>query len=173
MENGLSHPRCFSRYRITLLPVALLVVLLLSGCGVKIVGVPSWGSTRGDASTVARVVKTAQSQIGARYRSGGTTPSGFDCSGLIWWAYRQHGVTVPRVTSDQAKAGISVKRRSMRAGDILVFNTRQGRTGLHTGIYAGNGLFVHSPSSGSRVRQDKLSMDYWDKRLVRVRRIIR
>ncbi|MEG2005781.1 MAG: C40 family peptidase [Bilophila sp.] len=150
---------------------ALFCVLLLSGCGVKIVGMPSWES--GGNASAARVVKTAQSQIGTRYRSGGTTPSGFDCSGLIWWAYRQNGVNVPRMTADQARAGFGVNRRSMRAGDILVFNTRQGRTGLHTGLYTGNGRFVHSPSSGKRVRQDSLSQEYWDRRLVKIRRILR
>ena len=130
---------------------------------------------RYEASSLgARVAQTARSQIGAHYRLGGTTPKGFDCSGLIWWAYRQHGINVPRVTDAQAKAGYGVGRGiAMRPGDILVFDTRRGRTGLHTALYTGNGRFVHSPTSGKRVREDSLSQEYWKKRLIRVRRIVR
>ena len=118
--------------------------------------------------------QTARSQIGAHYRLGGTTPKGFDCSGLIWWAYRQHGINVPRVTDAQAKAGYGVGRGiAMRPGDILVFDTNRGRTGLHTALYTGNGRFVHSPTSGKRVREDSLAQEYWKKRLIRIRRIVR
>ena len=119
------------------------------------------------------VVDRAYSQLGKPYRYGGSTPRGFDCSGLIWWAYRQHGVTVPRVTTDQARAGKAVKANAMRPGDVLVFKSRSSARGLHTALYAGNGTFVHSPSSGSRVRTDKIANSYWSKRLIRVRRILR
>ena len=150
----------------------LCCAVLLSGCGTKYISAPTWDG-RGDGSIGSSVAQMARSQVGSRYRAGGTTPSGFDCSGLIWWVYRQHGISVPRVTDAQAKAGSGVSRSAMRPGDILVFDTNRGRTGLHTGIYIGNGRFVHSPTSGKRVREDPISMEYWDKRLIRVRRIVR
>lgn len=84
------------------------------------------------------------------------------------------GSMSPRVTDAQAKAGYGVGRGiAMRPGDILVFDTNRGRTGLHTALYTGNGRFVHSPTSGKRVREDSLAQEYWKKRLIRIRRIVR
>lgn len=148
---------------------------LLSGCGAKTITGLVWRETETarPSGSASAVVRSALSQVGKPYRYGGSTPRGFDCSGLIWWAYRQNGVTVPRVTRDQAKAGSAVKANALRPGDILVFNTRSGGSGLHTALYAGNGTFVHSPSSGNRVRTDKLSNAYWSKRLIKMRRVLR
>ncbi len=179
MANLPEHPSC-SRIPCSLgagswlRALALCLAVLLAGCGPTIIGVPDWssGGSR-DSGLGVRVAQTARSQIGVRYRLGGTTPRGFDCSGLIWWAYRQHGINVPRVTEDQANAGFGVSRGAMRAGDILVFRTRQGRTGLHTALYTGRGNFVHSPSSGKKIREDNLSQEYWKRRLIRIRRIVR
>ena len=80
----------------------LCLALLLSGCGTTYISAPDYGGRYDTSSLGARVAQTARSQIGAHYRLGGTTPKGFDCSGLIWWAYRQHGINVPRVTDAQA-----------------------------------------------------------------------
>ena len=97
----------------------LCLALLLSGCGTTYISAPDYGGRYDTSSLGARVAQTARSQIGAHYRLGGTTPKGFDCSGLIWWAYRQHGINVPRVTDAQAKAGYGVGRGiAMRPGDI-------------------------------------------------------
>ena len=104
--------------------------------------------------------------------SGGTTPRGFDCSGLIWWAYRKHGITIPRLTEDQAKVGISVKKHAVQPGDIIIFKTCKGRSGLHTGMYTGNGQFIHSPTKGKRVRHDHMENTYWKKKLYVIRRVI-
>ena len=150
----------------------LVALLLLGGCSSKIV-VPEPVSDSG-SQMATRVVKSAQSQKGVRYRMGGTTPKmGFDCSGLILWAYAQHGVKVPRITKDQARAGSRVSRSEMRTADILVFRTRSGPTGLHTALYVGNGRFVHSPSRGRTVCIDSLQDSYWGPRLIEVRRILR
>lgn len=118
------------------------------------------------------IVRTASSQEGKRYRMGGASPyRGFDCSGLIWWAYRQNGLKVPRVTVDQARAGYAVPKNSPRPGDIMVFRTSGGPRGLHTGIYAGNNTFIHSPSRGKTVRRENME-PYWGNRLIAVRRIV-
>ena len=68
---------------------------------------------------------------------------------------------------------VLAEKGAMRPGDILVFDTNRGRTGLHTALYTGNGRFVHSPTSGKRVREDSLAQEYWKKRLIRIRRIVR
>lgn len=88
----------------------LCLALLLSGCGTTYISAPDYGGRYDTSSLGAGSLRSARSQIGAHYRLGGTTPKGFDCSGLIWWAYRQHGINVPRVTDAQAKAGYGVGR---------------------------------------------------------------
>ena len=119
-----------------------------------------------------KVVKTAYTQIGKQYRLGGSSPtSGFDCSGLIWWAYKQHGIKVPRITSDQAKIGKSIPRKKMRSGDIMVFRTASGPRGLHTGLYAGSRSFIHSPRSGKKVCMEYIDNSYWKKNLIAIRRV--
>lgn len=151
----------------------LLLLLLLTGCGMKTISGVADLFGMGSSYTPDspnRVARTAQAQIGRFYRFGGSSPSsGFDCSGLIWWAFKQHGIRVPRVTSDQARAGLAV--RKPQPGDILVFRINRGGTGLHTGLYTSSGRFVHSPSSGNRVRMDSLSDSYWKSRLSAIRRI--
>ena len=124
------------------------------------------------ASKVSDVIKTAKSYIGTPYVFGGTTPKGFDCSGLIWWTYKQHGLRIPRVTADQAKAGHKVAAAHARPGDIVVFRTDSSPRGLHTGIYAGGDSFIHSPSAGKKVSMASMKSPYWRDRLVSVRRIL-
>ncbi len=146
------------------------LVLFLSGCGAQTFLFP-W--TEPEPLPVGqKIIGTAHTQIGRVYRFGGASPAGgFDCSGLIWWAYRQHGMSVPRVTKDQAKVGTSVSLKQARAGDIVVFRISGRGTGLHTALYAGDGHFIHSPSSGKRVRYDNMSNPYWRSRLRSIRRL--
>ena len=112
--------------------------------------------------------------MGARYKNGGNAPGkGFDCSGFIQWAYKQQGITVPRVTTDQARAGrLVAPKEGLQPADILVFKNRQGPRGLHTGLYAGDGQFIHSPRAGQRVRAESLEVAYWKNSLIGARRLI-
>lgn len=151
--------------------MALLLVcaVLLTACG-AFRSAPDGGPAPESAQ---KVVKTAYTQMGKKYRAGGASPQkGFDCSGLIWWAYRQNGLKVPRITSDQASAGQQVSLSSARQGDILVFRTGSGPRGLHTGIYAGGNSFIHSPRRGENVRVESLNVPYWRNSLVAVRRVV-
>lgn len=154
-----------------------LAFLLISvpGCApTRITGLATAPPTSRSASLLGlKVARTASTQIGRPYRSGGETPNkGFDCSGLIYWSYLQNGVKVPRVTTDQARAGRSVPRNKLQPGDIVVFRARSGPNGLHTGIYTGQGKFIHSPNSRSKVRVDALSTPYWAKTFMTARRIV-
>lgn len=116
------------------------------------------------------IVATARRQTGVPYRSGGTTPQkGFDCSGLIFWVYGQHGVSVPRLAKAQASYGRPVSSSSLQHGDIVAFRINGA---YHTGIYSGNGKFIHSPSSGNRVREESLSTAYWRRSYVGARRFL-
>lgn len=120
------------------------------------------------------LVRTAYTQIGNNYAAGCASPrKGFDCSGLVWWAYRQHGYKIPRTTTEQARAGKPIHKSKLKAGDILVFKTGDSPRGLHTGLYAGSDQFIHSPSSGKNIRLDSIRSRYWSQNLVAARRILR
>jgi cell wall-associated NlpC family hydrolase len=119
------------------------------------------------------VVCTARSQIGTRYKNGGASPdTGFDCSGFVAWVYGRHGVSIPRTTEAQAQAGRAVPPSRMRPGDLVVFIISR-QQGMHTGIYSGDGKFIHSPSSGKSVREESVHSSYWKQRLLSARRILR
>ncbi len=146
--------------------ILVFCILLLTACGTSRY---KGGKSSG---TGYEVVKTAKSQIGKKYRYGGESPQkGFDCSGLIWWAYKKHGLKVPRVTTGQAKVGTSVKKSKAKPGDIVVFKMSRRSRALHTGIYVGNNNFIHSPSTGSKVRIESLNT-YWEPKLRAVRRVV-
>lgn len=96
------------------------------------------------------VVQTALAAMGEPYRWGGTsTDQGFDCSGLVWYAYAEHGVRLPRVSRDQARAGrpLPAELARLRPGDILLFADRPGAV-THVGLYVGEARFIHATTSG-------------------------
>jgi hypothetical protein len=117
-----------------------------------------WPASNTSASGAARrVVPAAERYIGVPYLYGGTSPeSGFDCSGFVQYVYGQQGVDLPRTSRQMAGAGIAVdpSRRSLAVGDLMLFS--QGGRISHVAIYAGNGRFIHSSSSGKGVRYDDL-----------------
>lgn len=99
--------------------------------------------------------------LGSPYRFGGANPrSGFDCSGLVQYSFRRAGVQVPRSTRAQRSASNAVRLSDLRRGDLLFFD-QEGKKSSHVGIYVGKGEFVHAPSSGRRVRRDRLDAPYW------------
>jgi cell wall-associated NlpC family hydrolase len=100
-------------------------------------------------------VSTGEQYIGTPYRYGGTSPrTGFDCSGFVQYVYGQQGVSLPRTSRQMAGAGIAVNTSSLVVGDLMLFS--QGGRISHVAIYAGNGRFIHSSSSGNGVRYDDL-----------------
>ena len=112
----------------------------------------------------------ALKMVGKPYRYGGATPSGFDCSGLILFSYRQAGVKLPHNTDRQREVSRSIGRASLRRGDLVFFDL-EGKKNSHVGIYLGDGRFVHAPSSGKHVRTDKLDAPFWKKHFSEARRL--
>jgi cell wall-associated NlpC family hydrolase len=124
------------------------------------------------------VIATAAEAMGKPYEFGGTGENGegFDCSGLIQYAYGKHGIVLPRQSRDQAREGVKVDRKLSRLlpGDLLTFSNR-GRAVTHVGLYMGDGRFIHSATKGVQVSILSAEDPYgrwWYKRWVGVRRVI-
>jgi cell wall-associated NlpC family hydrolase len=115
----------------------------------------------------ARAAAVALEAVGIPYRWGGASPaSGFDCSGLVYWAYGRLGVEVPHSSYALYESGRRVARSRMKPGDLLFFS------GLgHVGLYLGRGRMVHAPQSGRTVEVVSLSSSHYGLRLVGARRI--
>jgi cell wall-associated NlpC family hydrolase len=114
-----------------------------------------------------RAVKIALKAVGVPYRWGGTSPaSGFDCSGLVRWAYGRVGISLPHSSYALYGRGRGVPRSRMKPGDLVFFS------GLgHVGLYVGHGRMVHAPHSGSRVQVVALGGPSYGGTLVGARRI--
>lgn len=116
------------------------------------------------------IAHIAQSMVGVPYRYGGSTPAGFDCSGLVYYAYVKAGVPVPRTAADLRKQSTPIPNQQLRPGDLVFFDTSWRSE--HVGIYVGGGDFVHAPSSGKRVSRASIREGYYAKRLKQAGRLI-
>jgi murein DD-endopeptidase len=149
--------------RLRLLPPSLLLLLALGGCAFKPIDGGQSQAARSAADTAVRMV-------GKPYRYGGSTPAGFDCSGLVYYSYARAGVSVPRNTDGLRRATRPVSHRDLRPGDLLFFD-QNGRKASHVGIYLGNSEFVHAPSTGRHVYIANFEDDYWQRYFVGARRV--
>ena len=141
-----------------------------SGCagqGPKPEVYPSVGKPSG-----AAIVRTAEALLGTPYRSGGTLPDGFDCSGLVAYVFARQGWEVPRDVKGQAAIGGKVARAGLRAGDLAFFTTT-GPGATHVAIVVDRNRFIHAPKSGAVVRIESLQSAYWAKRFLFGRRLTR
>jgi cell wall-associated NlpC family hydrolase len=116
-----------------------------------------------------RAATIALRAVGIPYRWGGSSPAtGFDCSGLVYWAYGHLGIDVPHSSYALYDTGRRVPQSRMKAGDLLFFS------GLgHVGIYVGRGRMVHAPHSGTRVQVVSLRGSSYGGRVIGVRRLVR
>ncbi|MEK6274644.1 MAG: C40 family peptidase [Actinomycetota bacterium] len=120
-------------------------------------------------TTGERAATIALRAVGVPYHWGGTSPtSGFDCSGLVYWAYGRLGIKLPHSSYALYGEGRRVARSRMKPGDLVFF------WGLgHVGIYVGRGRMVHAPHSGTRVQVVRLGNSHYGRALIGVRRIAR
>ncbi len=120
----------------------------------KIISAPATsGSGRGQA-----IVNSAKKYLGVPYVWGGTSPRGFDCSGLVQYVCRQNGISVPRVAASQRGAGRYVSRANLQPGDLVFFGN--GGRVTHVGIYIGNGNMIHAPQTGDVVKVSSINSSY-------------
>jgi cell wall-associated NlpC family hydrolase len=155
--------------------VLMAVVVIAAGCAPAPIRAPSGAdqppaTMRPESARDAAVL--AVTLVGVPYRYGGASPdSGFDCSGLVWYVYRQAaGLALPRSTAEMERAGRPVGQDDMRPGDLVFYNTL-GRPFSHVGIYVGERRFIHAPSSGGAVEIVSMQNTYWARRFSGVRRL--
>ena len=124
-------------------------------------------STKGMAA-----LEIAKSCLGIPYVYGGSSTSGFDCSGLVYYCYQQVGVTLNRVADDQMKNGVYVDKSELQPGDIIGFTSGDSSYISHVGIYAGNGMMIHAPQTGDVVKYESLLTGSYSLRYAGARRIV-
>lgn len=118
------------------------------------------------------VMVNALSLTGVRYKYGGNSPeTGFDCSGFVRYVFKQAtSLTLPRSAIEISQLGTTIPRHELQPGDLVFFNTLKSAFS-HVGIYVGNNRFIHSPSSGGKVRVESMQDGYWAKRFNGAQRI--
>lgn len=122
------------------------------------------------ASSNSNLIQTALDCRGSRYRRGGTSRGGFDCSGFTRYVFAKYGISLPHSSAAQAKMGSPISRNELKSGDLVFFQTyRRGIS--HVGIFIGNEQFVHAATYGRGVRVDSLNSGYYSARYRCARRV--
>lgn len=153
-------------------PILILsFVLALAACAGSPPQVASaTAAMRSENVDAGRAADHALAMVGAPYRYGGVDPAGFDCSGLVHYSFRKIGIALPRDTHSLRKIGIEIEMDDLAKGDLVFFD-QEGKKSSHVGIYLGDGRFVHAPSTGGKVRADKIDLAYWRKHFNEARRL--
>ncbi|BAU29205.1 cell wall-associated NlpC family hydrolase [Aneurinibacillus soli] len=149
--------------RSKILAAALTGMLALTG----VVGT----ADKASAASPDHIVSTAKSLIGVPYCWGGTTTSGFDCSGFVRYVFAKDEVSLPRTAYDMYQQGKPVSRSALRRGDVVFFKTASYAPVTHTGVYIGNGKFVHASSSKGVSISNVDDRYYWGQRYVGAKRL--
>ena len=132
----------------------------------------SWASPSGGSASGDAVVSEANKYLGTPYIWGGSSPSGFDCSGFVYYVLKQLGFSPYRTPADQYNQGTYVEKGSLQPGDIVFFAGTYASGISHVGIYVGGGQFIHSPNSRSTVSYSDLTSGYWAQHYYGARRMV-
>jgi len=139
--------------------------------GGKSTGVtPSASALNRPKPTASAIIATAKKYIGVPYVWGGSTPSGFDCSGFVQYVFGAHGISLPRTSKEQYGVGTKVSKANLKPGDLVFFNT-EGSGVSHLGIYIGSNQFIHA-STSKGVIITSLSNTYWAPKYYGAKRIL-
>jgi len=145
--------------------IFVVVSAALTGCSA--VSVPAPIAERPTESAHGQtVVALAKQHVGAPYRWGGSSPSGFDCSGLVRYVYAQVGIALPHNAAQQYRLGLPVAREDLEPGDLVFFDRLR-----HNGIYVGDGRFIHARQTGRRVAIASLDDEWYASHFVGGRRL--
>ncbi len=157
--------------------IRVVLVLLLSSLFI----LTSCGSSKSSVKNISdskteRIINQAESFAGTRYKFGGTTRKGMDCSGLVYTAFQKENIVLPRVSRDMAKRGKPVKEKDIEKGDLLFFETNKNRkrinhVGLVTRIDGNDIYFIHATTSKG-VLTSNLNESYWSRAYKMARRVL-
>jgi murein DD-endopeptidase len=151
--------------------LALALTLACAGAPAPAPRAPSRPAADAPAAARARVARTAVAMIGTPYRYGGSSPRGFDCSGLVTYSYAKAGIFgLPRTASGLEREARPIPLDELEPGDLLFFHL-SGKKTSHVAIYVGDHAFVHAPSGGKRVEKVEFDHVYWGPRLGRAGRV--
>ena len=124
-----------------------------------------------NTNKAAKIVALAKKQLGKPYEWGAEGPNSFDCSGLTYYVYKQHGITLPRSSKAQSQKGKTISKSNLQAGDLVFFNTN-GSGVSHVGIYIGNGNMIHSTKPGDVVKTTSINSSYYKNKFVTAKRYL-
>jgi len=162
-------------HRVRRIALIAVIAVVASACSSQSSVVPTAKSDRRvilQPRTVSaigeRAATVALRQIGVPYRYGGNSPAGFDCSGLVHYAYANVGKSVPRTTAGLWSELSPIDRDDLRIGDLLFFRIAGKMS--HVGMYLGRREFVHAPSTGRFVSVESLDSDYYSRAFIRAGR---
>ena len=128
----------------------------------------SYGSTPIGES----IERVAKSLLGSDYQYGATGPYQYDCSGFTKYVFSKNGITLPRISKDQAKVGQYIRANELQKGDLIFFDSKKSSEVSHVGIYLSRGNFIHASSSKDRVTISNLNSNYYSKHFKWGRRVI-
>lgn len=131
-------------------------------------------SSKTESLTIRKIiVQSAIDCIGLPYHWGGQSPdTGFDCSGLMVFAYKKTGIMLPRTTTAQYIEGNEISKRKLLPADLVFFQIPEGKSRLHVGMYIGNKTFIHAPGKGRKVSYGQLDNPYFKKYWIDSRRYL-
>jgi cell wall-associated NlpC family hydrolase len=152
--------------------VPCVCAVLLASSASSAFAAPLDGPPEPDHSPGDDVADYAEQYIGSPYRWGGTSPTGFDCTGFVMYVYSHFGVYMPHNEAGQLASGERISTDDLEPGDILIFANTYRRGLSHAGIYVGNGQFVHAADERHGVIISSLGDGYWSSRFAGASRAI-
>ena len=135
----------------------------------------SSSSNSSTSVSVDKVLDFAHQQLGKPYVWGAQGPNSFDCSGLIYYVYKNAAnITLPRTSVEQSKFGTTVSKSNLKAEDLVFFDTNGPNNGAvsHVGIYAGEGQLIHASSSNKKIVKVNMETSYWNNTYVVAKRVL-
>ncbi len=130
-------------------------------------------ASRGEDSVTDKLISFAKRFIGVRYRWGGTTPKGFDCSGFTKYVFNNIGVKLNRTSTSQAAQGERISKSGLQPGDLVFFDTNGGHNRInHVGIYIGGGRFIQASSTGDGVTISDIDSGFYANAYMTARRVL-
>lgn len=149
----------------------LIVILTLFSCKTQL-----RVTSNSQSKITQKIIKNAQHFLGTKYRYGGTTKKGMDCSGLIYTSFKLENINLPRTSSEQSKKGKPIKLSKVKKGDLLFFITNKGNKISHVGLVVAKNAkgikFIHS-SNSLGVTISSLDEKYWSNAFRFAKRIIK